>query len=264
MLAWKNVAFAATGDRGRRRARAFELLESFGVAAERASAPPAELSGGERQRVALARALAREPSVLLLDEPLAALDPATRARAGRELGAIVLAAGVPAVLVTHDFAEAAALAQEVVVIERGRVVQRGTPAALASAPASGFVADFTGASVLTGVARPLDRGLTGVELDGGGTVISSDRRSGPVSVSVQPWEISLEPAGEPPHGSAQNRLAARVVSVIAVGGRVRVALATPQLLSVEVTEPAVSALGLRPGIEVTAAWKATATRLAER
>ena len=156
------------------------------------------------------------------------------------------------------------LAADVIVLERGRVVQRGAPAALASAPASAFVADFTGASVLTGVARAGSAGLAVIELEGGGRIVSSDQRIGQVTASVQPWEISLERSGEPPHGSAQNRLPARVVSVVPLGGRVRVALSTPQLLSVEVTEPAVEALALSPGTEVIATWKATATRLAER
>ena len=85
-----------------------------------------------------------------------------------------------------------------------------------------------------------------------------------MAASVQPWEVSLEPAAERPHGSAQNRVHGRVVSVVPLGGRVHVALETPQLLTAEVTEPAVRALGLEPGVEVVASWKATATRLAGR
>ncbi len=261
--AWENVAFGMSGGRRARRKRAHELLERFGLG-DRALARPAELSGGERQRVAVARALAHEPQLLLLDEPLAALDPGTRLRASRELGATIAQAGVLVVLVTHDFAEAATLADDVAVLERGRVVQRGSPRELAAGPASAFVADFTGASVLAGVASEGPDGLTAVQLDGGGAVLSTDRLRGPVAASVLPWEVSLEPAHEPAHGSAQNRLRARVVGVVPLGSRVRVALETPQLLSAEVTEPAVRSLGLRPGAEVMASWKATATRLARR
>src|SRR4029450_5732266 len=110
-----------------------------------ANAKPGELSGGERQRVALARALARRPRALLLDEPLSALDTQTRASAARELSGALADAGVPTLIVTHDFAEAALLADEVAVLDRGRVAQRGTPARLADSPASTFVADLTGA-----------------------------------------------------------------------------------------------------------------------
>ena len=89
----------------------------------------ATLSGGERQRVALARALAREPRALLLDEPLSALDARTRAAASRELAGVLREAGVPALLVTHDFTEAALLGDEVAVIDGGRIVQRGAAVA---------------------------------------------------------------------------------------------------------------------------------------
>jgi molybdate transport system ATP-binding protein len=258
LSAWQNVAYPLRGHD--RRDRALALLGRFGVA-ELADARPATLSGGERQRVAVARALARDPGVLLLDEPLAALDPRTRAGAARELGAVLREVEAPALLVTHDFAEAAQLGDRVGVIDAGRVVQEGTPSELAAAPRSAFVADFTGAVVLTGTAHGGADGLTVVELDGGGRVTSTDAAAGPVAVSVFPWEIAIEPAGEAPHGSSQNRLAAEVLSVTTIGNRVRLGLAAPQALAAEVTTTAVQALGLRAGARVTASWKAAATRL---
>jgi len=253
MSALRNVAYGAHGDRD----RALELLDRLGVA-HRAGARPHELSGGERQRVALARAMAADPRALLLDEPLASLDPRTRAQAGRELAQLLSSLDVPAIVVTHDFAEASHLAGEIAVLDGGRIAQRGSPSELASSPASGFVADFTGAVVMTGTARQGANGLTAVELDGGGTVQSTDAGSGPVAVSVHPWDIALDVYG----GSAHNRLAATVATVTRIGNRARVGLAAPQPLTAEVTTESADRLGLAPGVEVQAVWKAAATRLA--
>jgi molybdate transport system ATP-binding protein len=262
--AWRNVAFGLTAlPRSEREGRAREALASFGIGAL-AEAPPGELSGGERQRVALARALAREPDVLLLDEPLSALDSRTAATAGRELAATLARADVPAVLVTHDFAQAALLADEVAVIDRGRIVQRGTPGELSARPASAFVADFAGAAVLFGIATHDAAGATRVELEGGGTIVSTDPAAGAVGAAVYPWEVTLEPAGSAAHGSALNRLDAEVVSLTEVGNRTRVGLLASQPLAAEVTSDSVARLGLAPGIRVVATWKATATRLVER
>jgi molybdate transport system ATP-binding protein len=253
MPAWRNVAYAGVS-----RERALELLDRFGLAAH-AGARPAQLSGGERQRVAVARALAREPDVLLLDEPLSALDPRTRAAATRELAAVLRESGVPSLLVTHDFHEAAQLGDRVGVLDQGRIVQLGAAAELSARPASGFVADFTGAVVLTGVARPGADGVTLVALDGGGTVASTDVAEGPVAASVYPWEIVLEPGAAP--GSAQNHLPVEVISVTVIGGRARIGLTAGQPLVAEVTTAAVRELALAPGARVTATWKAAATRL---
>ena len=236
------------------------LLDQLGLA-KRAEAKPATLSGGERQRVALARALAPSPQVLLLDEPLSALDARTRARAGRELSQTLSELDVPVVLVTHEFNDAALLGDEIGVLDHGRLIQRGVASELAAAPATPFVADFTGAVVLTGTARAVDSELTSVELDGGGVAYTTDRGDGDVAVSVYPWEITLGHATARVADSAQNRLPARIVSVTTVGNRVRVGLAAGQPLVAEVTGSAVDDLDLAVGHEVMASWKATATRL---
>jgi molybdate transport system ATP-binding protein len=258
LSAWQNVGYGLP--RRGRQERAVELLARFGLA-HRADARPRTLSGGERQRVALARALAVEPAALLLDEPLSALDARTRAAAGRELAAVLHEAGVPALLVTHDFQEAAFLGDRVGVMDHGRIVQVGTAADLAAAPGSPFVADFTGAVVLTGTASAAAGGLTRVALDGGGEVASPEEARGPVAVIVYPWDISLAPPGAIDPGSARNHLDVTVVSVTAVGNRVRVGLAAPQPLTAELTEPAVERLHVAPGDRAVASWKATATRL---
>ena len=262
LTAWQNVAYPLRGvARSARRERALALLERFGMRAL-ADARPRTLSGGERQRVALARVLARDPGVLLLDEPLSALDARTRAGAARELAEVLRDVEVPALLVTHDFAEAAHLGDRVGVIDAGRVVQEGTPTELAAEPHSAFVADFTGAVVLTGSARPGPEGLTTVELDGGGEVTTVDPGTGEVAVSVYPWEISIEPAGaEAAPGSTQNHLEAEIVSITTLGNRVRLGLAGPQPLAAEITTASADSLGLRAGTRVTASWKAAATRV---
>jgi molybdate transport system ATP-binding protein len=263
LRAWQNVAYPLHGvPRARRRELAVGLLERFGI--ERlADRHPRDLSGGERQRVAVARALARQPRVLLLDEPVSALDTPTRARAGRELAAVVRDAGLPALLVTHDFVEAAVIGDRLGVIDAGRIVQRGTAAELSAAPVSAFVADFTGAVVLTGSARSGAYGLTVVELDGGGSVASADARSGPVAASVHPSEIAIElpDRDRAARSSSRNRLEAEISSLTPIGGRVRVGLTAPQPLAADVTPAAVHALGLAPGMRVLATWKASATRL---
>jgi molybdate transport system ATP-binding protein len=259
LSAWRNVAYGVP--RGSdRRAAALELLSRFGLS-ERADALPQSLSGGERQRVALARALARRPKVLLLDEPLSALDTRTRARASRELATALREADVPALLVTHSFEEAALLGDRVAVLDAGRIVQTGAARELAAAPASAFVADLTGAVVLTGSAAPDTDGLTVVALEGGGRVWSTDAGAGEVAVSVHPWEISLAVPSVETGGSAQNRLLGQITTVTHVGNRVRVGVDVGQPLAAEVTEPAVRALGLAPGVPVAASWKAAATRL---
>ena len=262
--AWRNVAYALHGEpRGQREPRARELLDRFGLA-DLADARPATLSGGERQRVALARALARRPAALLLDEPLAALDARTRAAAARRLTAVIRDAAVPVLLVTHDFAEAALLADRIAVIDRGHMLQEGSASALAAAPASAFVADFSGAVVLTGEARGGTNGVCVVTLDGGGEVMALEGEPGQVAVSVYPWEIALARPGEVAHDSARNHLDVEVVSITTVGPRVRVGLAAPQPLTAEISESSLRELGIVPGGRAVASFKAAATRILPR
>ncbi len=260
MPAWRNVAYGISGSRGERRRLAHESLDRLGMSA-RADAMPGDLSGGERQRVALARALASDPKLLLLDEPLSALDARTRASSSRELARVLAEAEVPTLIVTHDFGEAALLADRVVVMDGGRIVQEGRAADLAAQPASGLVADLTGAVVLRGSATAAPGGLTAVALDGGGTILSTDKARGPVAASVFPWEIEVGPAEEASEGSALNRLEGEVVSVTEFGNRARVGLNVPQPLAAEVTSASIARLGLAPGSSVAVGWKATATRL---
>jgi molybdate transport system ATP-binding protein len=249
----RNVAFG-----GGRRVRVGELLERFGIR-HLAHTRPRELSGGERQRVALARALARAPKALLLDEPTAALDAHTRAAVRAELGELLRELALPTLLVTHDFEDAAALADRVGVLVDGELRQVASPADLVAAPADGFVASLAGGTLVDGIARASADGLTEVLLGDGARIYSTDEASGPVSVLVYPWEVSL--GLEPADDSALNHLRGPVASLAPVGNRVRVRVGE---LTAEVTAASVERLGLAPGRPVVASFKATATRLLPR
>jgi molybdate transport system ATP-binding protein len=244
----RNVAFSAANGVG-------ELLDRFGIS-HLAQARPAELSGGERQRVALARALAREPSVLLLDEPLAALDAQTRARVRTELREHLHAAGLPTIVVTHDFADAAALADRIGVLVAGRLAQVGNAHELIAAPATPFVAELAGSNMLTGTARARGDGLSEVTLEDGTQIVSADVAEGPVGVLVHPWEVAI--AREAPPDSMQNHLRGAIASLVPVGNRVRVSVGP---LTAEITAVSAERLGLRVGETVVAGFKATGARL---
>jgi molybdate transport system ATP-binding protein len=259
--AWRNVAYGMRRTpRAERHARSVEMLDRFGIAAL-ANARPAQLSGGERQRVALARALATSPRALLLDEPLSALDSATRKSSLRQLHALLGGIDIPIVLVTHSFDEAALLGDRIAVLDRGSVVQTGSAAEISAKPRSAFVADFAGASILYGISSAGPAGLTRVRLEGGGEVRSVDRAVGPVAACVYPWEVVLEPPGLARRDSALNRIEGVIDSITSVDNRVRIGLRTPQPLSLEITGSSADAMGLRPGERASAVWKATATRL---
>ena len=242
-----NVAYAG-------RARVDELLRRFQIA-HLAEARPGALSGGERQRVALARALAREPAVLLLDEPLSALDAHTKAQVRSELYELLRELGLPTLLVTHDYEDAAALADEVGVIVDGTLRQLASPSELVARPADAFVASFTGANLLHGIATPAE-GLTEVRLGSGERVFSTDTATGEVGVVVYPWEIAV--SREPTHDSPLNVLCGGVGSVFAVGNRVRVRIGP---VTAEVTPSSVDRLELERGGVAYASFKATGTRL---
>jgi molybdate transport system ATP-binding protein len=221
-----------------------------------ADARPTELSGGERQRVALARALAREPDVLLLDEPLSALDAHTRGTVRAELHEFLAALRMPTLLVTHDFEDAATLADRVGVLVEGRILQLGAPQELVGAPTDPFVATFTGANLLVGVAAQGRDGLTEVTLDGGGSVWTADSGHGRVAVAVYPWEVSLSRTA--PDDSAVNHVRAPIASLVSLGNRVRIRVGP---ITAEVTAASATRLGLAEGEVVVASFKATGARL---
>jgi molybdate transport system ATP-binding protein len=244
----QNVAFAG-------KERAGEYLERFRIS-HLADARPAALSGGERQRVALARALARGPGVILLDEPLSALDAHTKGTVRAELQELLHELALPTILVTHDFEDAAALADQVGVIVDGRLRQFAPAQELVDRPADAFVASFTGANLLRGSARRLDDDTTLVQLDSGELVYSTDWGEGDVGVVVYPWEVSVGRLHQ--QDSAMNLIQGEIRSVVSVGNRVRVRVGS---ITAEVTASSAEKLELARGGTAFATFKATGTRL---
>ena len=234
---FENVAFGLR----ERRTPSAEIVRRVGEALElvqldrQGGQRPAELSGGMQQRVALARALVYRPRVLLLDEPLAALDKKLREEMRDELRAIQRSVGITTVFVTHDQAEALGLSDRIAVMSRGRIEQLGAPREIYERPASRFVADFIGAStVLRGCAVAEDRvalspDLT-IRVSGGGLLRIGDQ----IELAIRPERVRLAAAaGE---GTAE----ARIEGLVYQGALTEVSarLADGQRVRVFVSEPA--------------------------
>lgn len=231
------------------RTRAREWLARFDLAAM-ASALPAALSGGQARRVALARALAVQPRLLLLDEPLTALDVATRTEVRRELRRHLASFAGIRLLVTHDPIDALALADRLIVLEHGRVVQSGNPLDVTARPRSRYVADFVGVNWLRGRAH-----ADAVVLADGVVLTVPDADPGEVFVVVHPRAIALH--RRHPEGSPRNVFAGAVVAIDDEGTRVRVHLAVPFPLVAEVTRAAAAELELDRGGTFWVTIKAT-------
>jgi molybdate transport system ATP-binding protein len=252
LSALENVAFGlrARGlGRAEARRRAAAWLDRVGLAGH-AGARPRALSGGQAQRVALARAMVSEPRLLLLDEPLAALDAATRTEVRRDLRRHLASFAGTRLLVTHDPLEAMALADRLVVLEGGRVTQTGSPAEVSERPRSGYAAELVGVNLYRGRA---DGGA--VELAGGGRLIAAGDHHGEVFAAVHPRAVALH--RRLPEGTPRNVLSGTADTVDVVGDRVRVRVAGQVPIVAEVTPAAVGELRLADGGPVWASVKAT-------
>jgi len=253
MTVLDNVAFGlrARGEaRQTAERRAREWLDRLEID-DLASRKPGRLSGGQAQRVALARALVIEPDLLLLDEPLAALDAGTRASVRSLLRRHLADFHGAVVMVTHDPMDAMVLADRVVVLEDGRAVQEGTPGDVARRPESVYVAQLVGVNMLRGHARD---GV--VDLDDGGEIRIADVAiSGPVIVALRPEAISVHL--QHPEGSARNVWHSPVSSLEARGDLVRLEVEGPPALTAVITPAAVADLGLHEGADVWLTAKAT-------
>ena len=252
LSALENVAFGlrARGVGARdARARAGSWLERLGVG-DCAVARPRALSGGQAQRVALARALAIDPRLLLLDEPLAALDASARGEVRRDLKRHLSSFAGIRIVITHDPLEAVALADRLVILEGGRVVQTGSPADVTQRPRSRYVADLVGVNLLRGTAT-----AGRVALPSGASLQSADAADGEVFAVIHPRAVALHRAR--PEGSPRNVWPGRASTLDFQGDRVRVGVQGDMAIIAEVTPAAVRELDLAEGGDVWVSVKAT-------
>jgi molybdate transport system ATP-binding protein len=260
-----NVAFGLGGlsrvECARRVRETLALLQLTGLERRK----PAELSGGQQQRVALARAIARRPRLLLLDEPLSALDAPSRLHVQSQLRHLLTRLGIPTIVVTHDRGEALALGDHMAVIGAGRVLQTGAPQDVFNRPSGEEVARIVGIeTVVTGHVRAASGGLAAVEVNGVLLQALAEEDVGPdVFVCIRAEHVVVE-RGETGATSARNRLAGTVREVTSVGGLVKVGLDCGFPLVAAVTHAAAEDLHLEPGARVSASIKAGAVHLVPR
>jgi molybdate transport system permease protein len=258
MSALDNAAYGLVS-RGVRRSAARRTaqgwLDRLGVG-DAAARRPGELSGGQAARVALARALAPAPALLLLDEPLAALDAATRDDVRRLLRSTLTASTAPTLFVTHDVVDVVALADRVLVLEEGQVRQDATPAEVARAPQTAWVAGLLGQNAWRGTTD-----ATGLLAAGGGHVSAAE--PGPPGrealALAEPSAVTLH--RRRPEGSARTVIEGDVAELRALAGRVRVAVHGRPSVLAEVTAAAAAELRLAEGGYVYASIKATEVRI---
>jgi molybdate transport system ATP-binding protein len=265
-----NVAYSgriAGQGRAAARADAEAWISRFGLG-DLAEHRPAQLSGGQAQRVALARALARRPRLLLLDEPMAALDARTRIDVRAELKRHLAAYDGPVVLVTHDPVDALVLGTRILVLEGGLVSQEGSAAEVARRPATEYVARLVGLNLYPGIV--LDASVRRIFLAGGGTLEAAGvdaeddipAAAAPlvagtsVLVAVAPSAIAVHPV-RPGAGSPRNIWPATVVGLEQLADRVRVALEGKPPALADITARALAELGLETGRRVWLSVKAT-------
>jgi molybdate transport system ATP-binding protein len=252
LSALENVAFGlrARGvPKAEARRRAAAWLQRVGLA-EFGRARPRALSGGQAQRVALARAMVTDPRLLLLDEPLAAMDAASRREVRRDLRRHLASFDGTRLLVTHDPLEAMTMADRLVVLENGRITQTGTPAEVSAQPRSRYAAELVGVNLFRGRAA----GHT-IRLAAGATLVVADHHDGEVFAAVHPHAVAVH--RHPPEGSPRNVLAGTAETLEAAGDRVRVQMAGTVPIVAEVTPAAAGELRLADGGPVWASIKAT-------
>jgi putative spermidine/putrescine transport system ATP-binding protein len=270
MTVAENIAFGLEA-RGIKRARAAERVAA---ALQMVQLPeygdrlPAQLSGGQQQRVALARALVVEPALLLLDEPLGALDKALRQSMQVELRALQQRLGVTTVMVTHDQEEALTMADRIVIMRDGRIEQVGAPAEIYQRPVSRFVAGFLGASnFLRGRVVGRSNGAILVDVPGGPrvSVHSSRPAGGDVTVAIRPEAVAIERAAANDTGEPSPNMSPVVIEqIIYHGFATHLHLRMPNgepLIAFEQNRAASDQPPIRPGMQVYARWSPDSSQI---
>ena len=261
----RNIAYGlgelSSVDRKRRVEEMIDLFQLRGLEA----AKPMELSGGQQQRVALARAIAPRPQLLLLDEPLSALDVPTRLQLRGELRGLLKQLALPSIIVTHDWAEALTLGDVIAVMGDGQVLQVGSPQEVFSRPKNADVAQIVGVeTVVQGHVIEQANGLATVRVNGSTLKsLGSEEIGSAVFVCIRAEDVILEHAGSG-MTSARNHLVGKVTEIVPQGVMVRITLDCGFLLSAMVTRGALEDLQLKTGSPVIAAIKAGAVHLVPR
>ncbi|MDP9329827.1 MAG: ABC transporter ATP-binding protein [Actinomycetota bacterium] len=259
----RNVAFPLRA-RGIARSTAEQaamgILDHLG-AAHLSDRRPRQLSGGEAQRVSLARALVAEPKILLLDEPTASLDVASKGEVRSTLGSVLSEFDGTALLVSHDPVDALTLADRIVVMEDGAITQVGSPDEIRDAPKTPYAAELVGLNLFRGQLRVLEPGVGQIETGRGDVVVAigADRSGGEVLGLLHPSDVSIHL--NEPEGSPRNVVRGPISSIDLGGDRARVRIASTPELVAEVTLGSLSRLGLHPGQTVWASFKAVEVRV---
>ncbi len=254
MTVAENIAFGISAG-GRSTAdsitEAMRWAERFDLG-DLANSKPPGLSGGQAQRVALARALATDPALLLLDEPLAALDVETRSTTRRLLGQHLQQFEGPRLLITHDPTDAFLLADRIFIMENGSITQSGTPYDIRTRPATSYGASVAGTNLMTGT-----NSSGTLKLDEFDHLLQTSDTgvSGEVLITIHPRAVALHPAQ--PHGSPRNTWETVVEGIEPLGDTTRILLGAPLPISVDITPASTAALHLSIGTPIWASVKAT-------
>ncbi|WP_136526736.1 ABC transporter ATP-binding protein [Geomonas ferrireducens] len=251
--------------RGEIKSRVTSYLERFRLA-DMAQRSARKLSGGEARRVSLARAFAVEPEVILFDEPFANLDPPTRQALTEDMDEVIRDRGIAAILVTHDQSEALRMSQRIVVMNGGRIVQEGTPAAVMNHPVNEFVANFVGMeTILEGeVVENRDQRMTvqvaGSEID----TVGEAQPGALVYCCIRPENVTVSLGHSEEKSSARNHFAGRVAGIASMGPFLKLRLDCGFPLTAYVTRESFAELALLEGKEIFASFKATSVHVIGR